>query len=59
MTLYRGLTQTDRRLLADERRALVDRLARVSTDSTLDVLTKSAERRALRERIAEIDEETR
>jgi len=50
------MTTTERDMLTDERQALLDRLVRVDLVSEgLGVLERALERRALRQRIDEID----
>ena len=50
------LTEATRRLLEDEESELLERLEPGALDD-LDILTRSAERRAIRARLAEVQEE--
>ena len=52
-------TTAERDMLADERRELLDRLTRVDRDAYMLTLERSAERRAIRARLLEIDVELR
>ena len=56
MTVVRGLSQAERRMLLDEQRDLREQLRPGALDDLM-TLERSAVRRAISERLAEIEEE--